>query len=382
MVVQEEAAEPVIFFLHMPRWHDACRPPAQGYPMTATAPLPSAPKCPICGGTVFGPGPKGRTSPNGAMPRCAGCQSLERHRIFRIMFDKLGPQGLRRLDRDPVQPGPDRRSSWFASHELSVYGEPGGLDIQAIDRPDAAYDIAICSHVLEHVGDDRAALHELLRIIKPDGLLYLAFPDPFREEVTRDWGFPEAGEAWPLARLRRGRGETFRRIYPRTARARLSRAGPGDRRMGRRFPAAALGGAPSLDRRETRRFGQPVFGAGALTSLYICGKAQLAHRPHPCGRLGIGRMRLVGGKCRLVRELGIDHDVDLVGQRVDLGVHRHLEERRIGDRAERLQPLADRLQILAPLRAEKHDVPDQIRLRRARCSREASFGSAERLGQP
>jgi SAM-dependent methyltransferase len=122
--------------------------------MTATAPLPSAPRCPICGGTVFGPGPKGRTSPNGAMPRCAGCQS-------------------------------------FASHELSVYGEPGGLDIQAIDRPDAAYDIAICSHVLEHVGDDRAALHELLRIVKPDGLLYLAFPDPFREEVTRDWGFPK-----------------------------------------------------------------------------------------------------------------------------------------------------------------------------------------------
>ena len=88
-------------------------------------------------------------------------------------------------------PDPTVDPSWFASHELSVYGEPGGLDIQAIDRPDAAYDIVICSHVLEHVGDDRAALHELLRIAKPDGLLYLAFPDPFREEVTRDWGFPK-----------------------------------------------------------------------------------------------------------------------------------------------------------------------------------------------
>ena len=98
---------------------------------------------------------------------------------------------LFRLEGDPVQPRPDRRSPWFASHELSVYGQPGGLDIQAIDRPDAAYDIVICSHVLEHVGDDRAALHELLRIPKSDGLLYLAFPDPFREDVTRDWGFPK-----------------------------------------------------------------------------------------------------------------------------------------------------------------------------------------------
>src|SRR5262245_3519446 len=32
------------------------------------------------------------------------------------------------------------------------------------------------------------------------------------------------------------------------------------------------------------------------------------------------------------------------------------------DRAERLQALADRLEILALLRAEKHDVPDQMRL--------------------
>ena len=144
--------------------------------MTATAGLKAKTRCPICGGTIFGPGPKGRASPNGAMPRCAGCQSLERHRIFRIMFDKLGPEGFSGWKAIQFSPDPTVDPQWFASHDLSVYGEPGGLDIQAIDRPDMAYDIVICSHVLEHVGDDRAALHELLRIAKPDGLLYLAFP--------------------------------------------------------------------------------------------------------------------------------------------------------------------------------------------------------------
>jgi SAM-dependent methyltransferase len=167
------------------------RPALEGYLMTATAAVSAEPRCPICGGTVFGPGPKGRTSPNGAMPRCAGCQSLERHRIFRIMFDRLGPENFSAWKAIQFSPDPTVDPQWFTSHELSVYGEPDGLDIQAIDRPDAAYDIVICSHVLEHVGDDRAALHELLRIAKPDGLLYLAFPDPFREEVTRDWGFPK-----------------------------------------------------------------------------------------------------------------------------------------------------------------------------------------------
>jgi len=149
------------------------------------------PRCPICGGTTFGPGPKGRTSPNGAMPRCTGCQSLERHRIFRLMFDKLGPQDFGSWDAIQFSPDPTVDPSWFASHELSVFGEPGGLHIQKIGRADATYDLVICSHVLEHVGDDRAALHELLRIARTDGLLYLAFPDPFRESVTRDWGFPK-----------------------------------------------------------------------------------------------------------------------------------------------------------------------------------------------
>src|SRR5690606_3399425 len=64
-------------------------------------------------------------------------------------------------------------------------------DIQKIDRSDETYDMVICSHVLEHVRDDRAALKELLRIVKDDGFVYLAFPDPFREDVTRDWGFPK-----------------------------------------------------------------------------------------------------------------------------------------------------------------------------------------------
>lgn len=159
--------------------------------MNGTDGLLSKPRCPICGGTRFVHGPKGRTAPNGAMPRCAGCQSLERHRIFRIMFESLRSGEFSNWNAIQFSPDPTVDPSWFASHELSVYREPDGLDIQSIDRPDAAYDIAICSHVLEHVGNDRAALGELLRIVKPDGLLYLAFPDPFREDVTRDWGFPK-----------------------------------------------------------------------------------------------------------------------------------------------------------------------------------------------
>jgi SAM-dependent methyltransferase len=154
--------------------------------MTATAP-----QCPICLGKTFEPGPRGRLAPNGAMPRCAGCQSLERHRISRVMFEKLGRENFAGWSAIQFSADPTVDPAWFRSYELSVYGVSGGLDIQAIDRPDCAYDYVGCSHVLEHVGDDRAALRELLRITAPSGVVYLALPDPFREDVTRDWGFPK-----------------------------------------------------------------------------------------------------------------------------------------------------------------------------------------------
>jgi SAM-dependent methyltransferase len=129
-------------------------------------------------------------APNGTLPRCSVCGSLERHRIFRLMFERLGPETFATWSAIQFSPDPTVDPSWFRSFELSVFDE-GGMDIQAIPRPDGAYDYVGCSHVLEHVSDDRAALLELLRIAAPNGLLYLAFPDPFREEKTRDWGFPK-----------------------------------------------------------------------------------------------------------------------------------------------------------------------------------------------
>ena len=160
--------------------------------MSGTAP------CPICGGTVFEPGPKGRTAPNGLMPRCTGCRSLERHRIFRIMFEKLGPASFSTWKAIQLSPDATIDPAWFASHELSVFGGPGSLDIQSIDRPDGAYDLVACSHVIEHVGDDRAALLELLRITAPDHRLDIGPGVVGRadviEEIARIYGYERIPE--------------------------------------------------------------------------------------------------------------------------------------------------------------------------------------------
>jgi SAM-dependent methyltransferase len=49
-------------------------------------------------------------------------------------------------------------------------------DITAIPEPDAAFDVILCSEVLEHVPDPIKAIHEFARLLKPGGKLILTAP--------------------------------------------------------------------------------------------------------------------------------------------------------------------------------------------------------------
>jgi SAM-dependent methyltransferase len=50
------------------------------------------------------------------------------------------------------------------------------MDITQIDYPDCSFDLVYCSHVLEHVGDDRKALGEFWRVLKPSGKAIILVP--------------------------------------------------------------------------------------------------------------------------------------------------------------------------------------------------------------
>lgn len=133
--------------------------------------------CPICGY-------QGPFAPWGKLPRpdamCPGCSSLERHRLFKLAFDQTRP----------FSPGgsllhfaPETAVARFVRPLCSNYVTTDflrddvdlKLNIEALELPDGSFDALICSHVLEHV-DDRAALAELFRILKPGGVALLAVP--------------------------------------------------------------------------------------------------------------------------------------------------------------------------------------------------------------
>jgi SAM-dependent methyltransferase len=81
------------------------------------------------------------------------------------------------------------------------------LNIEAIDLPDASVDVIICSHVLEHV-NDRLAIAELYRILKPGGRLLAMVP------IVDGWDSSYESET-PLdfmaRRIHYGRGDHVRR---------------------------------------------------------------------------------------------------------------------------------------------------------------------------
>lgn len=50
------------------------------------------------------------------------------------------------------------------------------MDITDIQFPQNSFDIIDCSHVLEHVPQDRMAMKELARVVKPSGWAILQVP--------------------------------------------------------------------------------------------------------------------------------------------------------------------------------------------------------------
>jgi SAM-dependent methyltransferase len=50
------------------------------------------------------------------------------------------------------------------------------MDITNIQYPEATFDVIYCSHVLEHVPEDRKAVRQMYRVLKPGGYAVIMVP--------------------------------------------------------------------------------------------------------------------------------------------------------------------------------------------------------------
>ena len=69
-----------------------------------------------------------------------------------------------------------------------VPGEVAQADVTALPFADATFDAAVLGEVLEHVEDDRGALEEVARVLRPGGVLAVSVPaDPKRFGPSDRW---------------------------------------------------------------------------------------------------------------------------------------------------------------------------------------------------
>ena len=131
--------------------------------------------CPVCGSWTrlflsYGPSTKRRKD-----VVCPVCFSHERHRlawVFITTSTDLGsaiPKKLLHFAPEPEFERKLRRIPWieYLSADLLNTHVVEKMDISDINQPDDSFDIILCSHVLEHVPEDRKAMSELFRVLKP-----------------------------------------------------------------------------------------------------------------------------------------------------------------------------------------------------------------------
>jgi 2-polyprenyl-3-methyl-5-hydroxy-6-metoxy-1,4-benzoquinol methylase len=74
-------------------------------------------------------------------------------------------------------------------------------DINQVPLPDASYDVVIAHHVLEHVDNDRQAMSELFRLLRPGGLAVLSVPINAAQQQTYLWR-PLPNNVLPISAVR------------------------------------------------------------------------------------------------------------------------------------------------------------------------------------
>jgi SAM-dependent methyltransferase len=133
------------------------------------------------------------------------------------------------------------------------------IDMTAIAKEADSFDLILVSHVLEHIPEDRQAMSELFRVLRPGGRALLQHPVDYTRDTYEDWTITSPDE-----RQRAFLQEDHVRIYGRNLKDRLEAAG---------FDVAVVRYRDELTDAERRRYAVDL-GTDAQTAddIYVCSK--------------------------------------------------------------------------------------------------------------
>ena len=123
---------------------------------------------------------------NVAATFCPRCDASDRERLTAIYLERVflafdPGRKYRLLEFAPNEALPKKLKGYpfiaYRSADLSRKTVDERVDLTAMHRyADQSVDIILCSHVLEHIIDDRKAMREIRRVLKPSGFAVVLVP--------------------------------------------------------------------------------------------------------------------------------------------------------------------------------------------------------------
>jgi SAM-dependent methyltransferase len=185
-------------------------------------------ECPLCGARFrsFAPELWDGARWHGSRSRCPGCGSLARHRFLWLHLTSAGlldgaPSVLHLAPEAVVAQGLRDAAGQYVSADLEPGRADVAADLTALPFGDESFDLIVCSHVLEHVPDDRAAMRELHRVLRPGGVALVQTPVNYEQTGT----YEDPGVLDPSERQRHFSQFDHVRVYGPDLRERLEAAG-------------------------------------------------------------------------------------------------------------------------------------------------------------
>jgi SAM-dependent methyltransferase len=93
-----------------------------------------------------------------------------------------------------VAPRLRKRARTYISGDLDAEFGPNRIDVCDLQFDEKTFDIVVCNHVLEHVPDDRRAMREIRRVLKPGGWAMLLVPDVHEATTSEDLNVTDPNE--------------------------------------------------------------------------------------------------------------------------------------------------------------------------------------------